>query len=52
MTITDANGCTAIDTVTITEPPVLTAAIDSVHDVGCHGESTGTIIASAGGGTR
>jgi gliding motility-associated-like protein len=51
VTVTDLNGCSAVDTVSITQPPVLTAAIDSVHDVGCHGESTGTIVASAGGGT-
>jgi gliding motility-associated-like protein len=51
VTVTDLNGCSTVSTVSITEPVTLTAAIDSVHNVGCHGESSGTIVASASGGT-
>lgn len=49
-TITDANGCTANDTVTITEPPLLTASGTQV-DVLCFGNNTGSAAVTAVGGT-
>ncbi len=50
-TITDANGCTSTQTVNITQPTVLTAAIASQTDVSCNGGSNGDITVTASGGT-
>lgn len=47
-TITDANGCTHTQTLTITQPPALT--LTSTGANGCSG-SSGIISATAGGGT-
>jgi hypothetical protein len=49
-TVTDHNGCTAITTGTITEPPLLSCSLTSA-DVKCNGAANGTITASASGGT-
>ncbi|PZW41439.1 putative secreted protein (Por secretion system target) [Mesonia algae] len=51
VTITDANGCTDISSVTITEPTVLVAASVVDSNVSCNGESEGNATASATGGT-
>jgi gliding motility-associated-like protein len=51
VTVTDANGCIAFATQTITEPPLLTAAITSTTNISCPGPNTGTLIMAAGGGT-
>ena len=49
-TVTDANGCTSVVSVTITEPAVLVAA--GTHtNVLCNGGSTGTATITATGGT-
>jgi len=48
--VTDGNGCTAADDVTVTEPDVL-QAISSGVPVLCHG-GTGEITVSATGGTQ
>ena len=50
VTITDDNGCTAVDGVTLTDPVALTASVDAV-DVDCFGESTGSLTVSVSGGT-
>ena len=50
-TITDTNGCTASDTVIITEPALLTVTLDSLSDVLCNGGNTGYINVIAAGGT-
>ncbi len=50
VTVTDQGGCTAIDSATITEPSVISLAIDST-DVLCNGGSDGTIDLTATGGT-
>ncbi len=49
VTITDVNNCTASDTVTLTEPPLLTSTIAS-SDVLCNGGSTGSATISPAGG--
>jgi gliding motility-associated-like protein len=49
VTVTDANGCTATDTVTITEPPVLTASATS-SPVLCNGGNTGSATVTPVGG--
>lgn len=47
--ITDANGCKAIDTLTISEPPLLTSEISGV-DILCHGGDNGSVNLTVNGG--
>lgn len=50
VTVTDKNGCTATNSITLTEPPLLTAS--AVHqDVLCTGGNSGSITVTAMGGT-
>ncbi|KRB59675.1 hypothetical protein ASD98_00715 [Flavobacterium sp. Root186] len=49
-TITDANGCTTTQSVTITEPSVI-ALTPSHTDVSCNGGANGTATITAAGGT-
>ncbi|MGP8216114.1 MAG: gliding motility-associated C-terminal domain-containing protein [Bacteroidia bacterium] len=52
VTVTDANGCVAIDSATITQPPQgLKLVIDSQKNVACNGGCTGSATISATGGT-
>lgn len=51
VSVTDATGCQVSDSVTITAPPALNVSILSITDVLCNDDSTGTITASATGGT-
>lgn len=48
--ITDANGCTASASTTITEPPVLTVA-SAGFNVSCYASCDGQLVAIPGGGT-
>lgn len=50
ITVTDANGCTATNTVSIVEPPVLTVTIPPTDTI-CYGENNGSATANANGGT-
>ena len=50
ITITDANGCTATASVTITEPAVLTTTITATN-VTCNSACDGTATLTASGGT-
>jgi len=49
-TVTDANGCTAHNTVTISQPNMLTIA-STVTNVACFGQTSGSIALSVNGGT-
>ena len=50
--ITDANGCTTTQSVTITQPAsALTSSISAQTNVKCFGGSTGTATVTAAGGT-
>ena len=51
VTVTDAKGCTASDTVEIHEPPYLVVSISNVVPVYCNGVNTGSLTATASGGT-
>ena len=51
-TITDANGCSTVVNVTITQPAVaLGTSLDSQTNVGCFGDASGSATISASGGT-
>jgi gliding motility-associated-like protein len=50
VTLTDGNGCTAIDSITIGEPTPLVITVDSITMVTCFGSSDGEIMISASGG--
>ncbi|NPD48213.1 S-layer family protein, partial [Lentimicrobium sp. S6] len=51
VTVTDANGCTDTESVTITEPATLVAAAVVDANVSCNGGSDGAATASATGAT-
>ena len=50
VTVTDANGCTAVDTVDVSAPPALAISV-AVTDVLCFGDATGSLTVTASGGT-
>jgi gliding motility-associated-like protein len=50
VTATDANGCIATASITITEPPALTVTVTGTN-VLCNGGSTGSATATPAGGT-
>ncbi len=50
LTVTDANGCTAVVTYTVSEPAVLTANAN-IDDVNCFGGNDGAIDLTVSGGT-
>lgn len=49
--ITDANGCTTSESVSISAPEAISVAVLNVTDVDCNGNNTGAISLSANGGT-
>lgn len=49
VTVKDAKGCTAKDTVTINEPPALTSSTIK-KDLSCHGICNGMAVVTASGG--
>jgi gliding motility-associated-like protein len=49
--ITDANGCTASTSITITQPTALSAIIASSSNVSCNGGNNGTATVNVTGGT-
>ena len=51
VTVTDANGCSAITSIKPTDPTPVTAVIASSVDVLCNGENTGSASVGAHGGT-
>ena len=53
ITVTDANGCSAVfsGNATVTEPPVLNAAVTAITHITCAGSSTGSVTVTATGGT-
>ncbi len=50
-TVTDANSCTKQQSVTITQPAVISTSVSSVTNVSCNGGSNGAATISASGGT-
>ncbi len=51
VSVTDAGGCTVTASVTITQPPLLTATAPVVVGVSCNGASNGSVSESPSGGT-
>jgi hypothetical protein len=51
VTVTDANLCTATQAFTITQPQLLTAAVNNFANILCYGAATGSAGVSASGGT-
>jgi gliding motility-associated-like protein len=51
VTITDDNGCIGSESVTITEPTLLTSSIDQSANISCNGFCDGFAQGSAAGGT-
>jgi gliding motility-associated-like protein len=51
VTVTDANGCSATASATITESPSLVIDLDQIIDVSCNGLTNGTIFLNISGGT-
>jgi large repetitive protein len=51
VTVTDANGCTSIETATITQPLALVASISFVSNVSCNGSNNASASISVNGGT-
>ena len=52
VTVTDANQCSTIDNISVSEPAVLVANIVHSTDVDCHGANTGSVTVSGSGGTK
>jgi large repetitive protein len=50
ITVTDNNGCTAVDAITLTQPVLLTATMGSPTNVLCNGNNNGAATVTAGGG--
>ena len=50
ITVTDSKGCVNVQSVTITQSPILNASIVSTSNVSCFGGNNGSAIASATGG--
>lgn len=49
-TITDANGCTQTQTVSLTQPTVITSSVASQTNVSCNGGANGAATVSVSGG--
>lgn len=50
-TLTDANGCSIVENVSLTDPALLTVLIDSIEAVSCNGGADGFARALGSGGT-
>lgn len=49
-TVTDANGCTKADSITISNPPLVGASFFIIDPISCNGQCDGTVLAIPNGG--
>src|SRR5690606_25106452 len=49
--VTDANGCTATQSFTVTQPALLTATQGAITHVSCNGSANGSATVNVSGGT-
>ena len=47
VTVSDANGCSRVDSVRLTQPAVLTASLLAQTNIGCAGQTTGSLTIAA-----
>lgn len=52
VTVTDSMGCVRMDSIQVTGPVLLNAAISAFTNVGCYGGNSGTATVMASGGTN
>ncbi len=50
VTVSDANSCTGTETITVTEPPLITTGIGSFNNASCNSNADGWATISATGG--
>lgn len=50
VSVRDSLGCTFTDTITVTQPNVLSLNFEQVTDIDCHGNETGEVTLNASGG--
>lgn len=50
LTVTDGNGCSIVESVTLNDPPLIATSITGT-DISCNGASDGTSTVTASGGT-
>ena len=48
--VTDANGCTALDSISLSSPPPLVVSL-AANDASCFGEASGSVFSTVGGGS-
>lgn len=51
LAVTDANGCSSSQQISVNEPPVLSVSISSVTAVSCYGGNSGAAYSTVSGGT-
>ncbi|MBL7754336.1 MAG: gliding motility-associated C-terminal domain-containing protein, partial [Chitinophagaceae bacterium] len=51
ITVTDSKGCTATTSICISDPPACNLLISNQVNVNCFGQSTGSFVANANGGS-
>jgi len=51
VTVSDANGCSGIQSATMTQPPALFISAGTVTDAGCFGQTNGAVHPTVAGGT-
>ncbi|MBR9921584.1 MAG: T9SS type A sorting domain-containing protein [Bacteroidetes bacterium] len=51
VTVVNLSGCSVVESVVISQPPVLSALLEDTNDAFCFGADDGSVILSANGGT-
>ncbi len=51
VTVKDANNCSVVQSITVTQPTILSSSISSSTNIACNGGNNGTATAAGSGGT-